>query len=507
MASGMKISPKILLFLILIYLLFAPATLNLPLEFIAPVIALLWLGLAAFKPKWGAVAFLGTFWLIQLAVLGMCSGLFFLAAYFPVSAVIALLAYKRQKREMSIILTISFICWLVFSTVMTIPPYLFGEILISFLIFSVLAVLLIRALPDFFFSNRIIKVLAVLLIFSVPVVLEAKITQRVSVPSPIQTLAVRAQQGVDVLVPSWKLPGGVRLFVDSESGYLVMLDKPSLKFWRHIDNNIFYMALMDEEGNLIKTPLRADYSIDNIVPYPYMSDTWYVIGLQGQALCLLEAEMWRMDHCTESDDMHDRLALSPNRKYLASNVDRNSNVHIYDSKSLELLARVDKFKYGCRTGISLAFIDDLHLIEGCLEGGDFFIIEFDGRSNAEVIDRFEVAPGMGKALALAYIPEKKRIILFESFRIWARLYDLGQRRLVKKKLFLPSFRWIERVGSKDLWCVCSALGFVHFIDSELNVKKTLYCGNKIKSVTVADDKVYLASQAGLVRIDLAQIGL
>ena len=503
----MKAPPKILLFLILIYLLFAPATLSLPFQFIAPIIALLWLGFAVIRPKWGTVAFLSSLWLIQLLVLGMCSGLFFLSAYFLVSGVVVLMAYNLRKRKMGIVLTIAFVAWLVLSTLMTTLPYLLGEILISFVIFSIFAVFLLRMLPDFFFSDRIIKLLVILLFFTAPVVIEAKITQRVSVPSPIQTWAVSAQEGVDVLVPSWKLSGGVRLFSNSDSGYLVMLDKPSFKFWRHIDNNIFYMVLMDEKGNLKEAPLRADYSIDNIVPSPFISDAWYVIGLQGQGLCLLDVNTWDQERCTESDDMHDRIALSPGRKYLASNVDRNSNVHIYDSKSLELLARVDKYKGGCRTGISLAFIDDFHLVEGCLEGGDFFIIEFDGSSNAKVIDRFEVAPGMGKALALAYIPEKKRLIFFESFRIWARLYDLEQRRQVKKKLFLPSFRWIERVGSKDLWCVCSALGFVHFIDSELNVKKTLYCGNKIKSVSIVGDTVHLASQAGLVQIDLAQIGL
>jgi len=502
----MKHLYKHILCLVFIYLLFAPAILSLPFETIAPALALILLIVSLFF-SWGTGAFLFALWLMQLAVMGMCSGLFYLLFYLIFLVVIGILSVHERRRKLISLLICAFGAWLVLSTLMTTLPYLLKEILLPFTLFSAASCLLLGYLPVSYFENRFTRLLTLLLLFTIPVVIETKITQRVSVPSPAQSLVVSVQKGVDVLLPAWKLPGGVRLFAHTDTGYLVMLDKPSYKFWRHIDNNIFYISKLDKKGNAIEKPFQANYSIDNFLPSPFHPDKWYVLSLNRKNICLLDVRNWLVIQCTDFNDMHDRIALSPNNKYLAGNVDRNSNLYIYDAKTLKVLARVDKSRGGCRTGISLVFIDDAHLVEGCLEGGEFFLIEYDGKNKAAVIDSFEVTPGMGKALALAYVAEKNRLIMFESFRIWARLYDIKQRRQIKKKLFLPSFRWIERIGHRDLWSVCGALGLVHIIDSDLNVKKTFYCGNKIKSMVVDGDKIYLASQAGLIEIDLAKVEL
>jgi len=321
-----------------------------------------------------------------------------------------------------------------------------------------------------------------------------------SVPVPLESAIVNTQRRVEAIVPAQRMPAGSRAVVPTESGWLNVLVKPSKR-------SFYWLALLDDSGAIKKPLLVLGERIEHMRRSRTNRHVWLVPSLNNRKLAAIDVPRWETVAASELTEPHFRVFLSPSGKIAATNnSDDTTPICVFHTDDMQLLTKIDlRLPNGelCESG-AIVFTSDEHLFATC-NGGYFYSIELTPNGEAVVLDSFKLPHGaMTEAMQVF---DESRVIMIDLFFGTVAILDVPTRSVVRKRFVFPLLRVLKRVEALDLWCVASDLGFVFLLDDELNIKRTLYCGAKIKDIYVDGKRLYMASQAGIVEADLVELGL
>ncbi|HDH96267.1 MAG TPA: hypothetical protein ENF73_00900 [Proteobacteria bacterium] len=368
-------------------------------------------------------------------------------------------------------------------------------------IIGVLTFLVLGVSLKWFGTSESIRVLISVACLTLLFVWTSTLCLVASVPSPLQSIIADRQRGVTTLLPAWKMPGGARVFAPTDEGWLVGV----VNHYNEKERT-YQIYLLDKDGKPVKPPLPTVSRLNEINNLEGSPNMWLIPGLNRATLCVLDVDNWRSVIQTELSYNHTRLALSPSGDFVATYAEQSPYISVFHTKDLELMSLTPHITDNCRW-IGLGFIDDSHILGYCRMRSAVYFMGTPCLYELELKEqRMEVLAkiAMPRTVEIEGIDSvnDKMILLDSSFgRMY--VYDAGAKRIVRQKnLYIPTLRYLKKIDSCELLCAAGELGLVVLLDYDLNVRKVLFGGSKIKSVYVKGKRVYLASQAGLIEIDI-----
>ncbi|HDH96268.1 MAG TPA: hypothetical protein ENF73_00905 [Proteobacteria bacterium] len=448
-------------------------------------------------------------WALQIPAVVMSGDFILWGIYFAFIIVGAFVLYRardagaRLKRAALLL-----VLWFVLAHLYHRFPYKY-VIAPELAVMTVLSFLAMRKGLKLFERYKPAAVFLALAALTLTAGLTSYMSLRYSSPAPLHSLIVDSQRGVDVVLPAHKLPAGVRVFIPTDEGYLVQLVYPyriPLFLTVHPYNDT-QLALLDEGGRIIRPPLFVSERLDNIERSPDDPNIFYVPSLLGHSLCALDIREWELKACSEPTDRQMRVALSPSGRLAATTFDYPQPVYVFRTDDLSTASRYYSEDSPC-LGVGMRFVDDHRLLVGCYSG------LFDVRSYLVELD---ISQSEARSIAKAFLPTFSEVmeivpsqtdgefIVLDFNTGWTFVYNIANNRLEKGAFVFPAIRALKRIETRDMWCAVSEFGLVALLDSSMDVVKTIYCGSNAKNIYVHGNKLYIASKAGLVEIDLDEV--
>lgn len=345
-------------------------------------------------------------------------------------------------------------------------------------------------------------------------------------PSPIQSLIAKSQKGVEILLHPRQMPAGIRTFVPQEEGWLVALyDMNPYK-----RNFNIYITMIDKKGKIIRVPFQSGTRLDRIACPNLLQDVCFVLGVNGKLICALDVDNWKLIACSEDNGYFGHLTVSPDAQFVAVYGDEpKSRLKVYDfgdaikkykesQKSYELIPALStpKSLSECCSGNAIRFIDNHRLVVHDHFKHALYIIDVD-KQQLKLKDKIEGYRGAFTIFKILPSKDKRKVLVPKPFDLEIdelpggeiEVVDIEKKR-VEKEVNSPLMTGLRRlvyIPELDAYCGASEFGLLFVFDKDLNLKKTLYAGAHIRYIHVEGKKLYFASQAGLVKIDLENIKL
>ena len=345
-------------------------------------------------------------------------------------------------------------------------------------------------------TAKIARICLGLVCLSIPISRMALLDQSFSTPAILDSFIANHQRDVETVIPSYSLPTAPRLAAKWNGYFLALAAEP-------LNETLYGLELTNDKGEPLTSALPVKDRIDYIRKRD--DDTWLIPGLLGRKLGAIDVSSWRITALSELTEPNYRVFLSPSRKLAATNnSDDTTPIHIFRTDDLQLIAKVDlRFPNGklCESG-AIAFASDELMFATC-NGGYLYSVRIAPDGAIDVSEPLKLPHGM--MTEAMQIFDENHLIMIDLYLGTVAILDVPSGRVVRKRFVAPLPRALKKVEALNMWCVASELGLVFLLDDELNIRKTFYCGAKIKDIYVDGKKLYTASQAGIVEADLEEM--
>jgi len=448
-------------------------------------------------------------WVLQMPAIFMSGDFLLWGTYIVFIAASALVLHRADGvRAMLKRAALLVAAWFVFAHLYHKFPYR-SIVAPELVAMSVLSFLAMRKGLKLFERYKPAAVVLALAALTLLAGLTSYMSLRYSAPAPLQSVLVRMQRGVDVILTAHKLPAGVRVFAPTNEGYLVQLVYPyriPLFLTVHPYNDT-QLTLLDKDGRIAKPPLFVSERLDNIERSPDDPNIFYVPSLLGRSLCALDVREWKPVACSGSSEKQGRVALSPSGRLAATTFDYPQPVYVFRTDDLSTASKYYSEDKPC-LGVGVRFINDERLLVGCYSGlfdVRSYLVELDiSQPEAKSSSRVPL-PKPSEAMEIVPSQRGDEFIILDFNTGWAFTYDVANKKLEKKSFIFPAARTLKYIETLGIWCAVSEFGVIVLLDSNLNTIKTLYCGSNAKDVYTRGSELYTASKAGLVRINLDEV--
>jgi len=510
LARNKEMAVKIAVMNAYLYALLWPASFYLPtthtkIMLISTILVSLTL-LSLISPKAGITATFLTFLIVQLPAVILSSEPFIWMFYlmFMLACVITIGKTDDEKKTFKRV-GLLLLTWLLLANIYYKFPYRI-KFSPETAVISLFSLLMLRKGLKWFGTSKLSRMLIAFTSLTLPFVWTSTICLVTSVPSPLQSIIANRQRGVTTLLPAWRMPGGARVFAPTDEGWLV----GTVNLYKD-ENNGYSIHLLDEDGKPIRPPIPTRSRLNEIGQLKNKSAVWLIPGVNRATLCTLDVDSWKPIAQTKLAHDHTHAVLSPSGDFVATYAEQSEQLSVFRTPDLTPLTLPDSMGNDCQW-VGLNFIDDSHILGYCRAKSSLYVMGtpylYELRLDEQKSETAtEIAMPLTVQIEGIDSVNGKAVLLDSGLgRIYT--YDTETKQITKQKvLYIPTLRYLKRIDSCNILCAAGELGIVVLLDYDLNVKKTLFCGSKIKSIYVRDKRIYLASQAGLVEINLEELAI